>query len=403
MSDVLRSRRFWVGFGAVTGVIVVALLYMLEPVPTTANWIFDVVGLVGMYAVGLAIISQFVLPVQTMDDRFQVLEHFFSYGLGGGGPIVFVRDGKLVAKKEELSGQQPGVAVLDSASAVVLESSTPRSPGAPLVEAKGSGVVFIQAGQRVVETLDLRRQSRAMTTRALTKDGIEVSASVNVTFGLSPEPRDVSPAISEPLGRNRPARIFDPDRCFKAVYGSALGEKQPVAWTDLPAQVAAECFRDALAERTLDSLFLPTVNNPNHYPFADFQKRVSQAVIDAPVLADRGIIVFSAGVGLPKPPREVLHQRVRAWRTRWQLASFTRMAAVNSEAVKMLGHWRARAQSQIISDLKSALAENPDQSKQALALLLTRTLNTIGQDPATRRQLSQDVLSTLDQLQEWVK
>lgn len=403
MSDVLRSRRFWVGFGAVTGVIVVALLYMLEPVPTTANWIFDLVGFVGMYGVGLAIISQFVLPVQTMDDRFQVLEHFVSYGLGGGGPIVFVRDGKLVAKKEELTGQQPGVAVLDSASAVVLESSTPRSPGAPLVEAKGPGVVFIQGGQRIVETLDLRRQSRGMTTRALTKDGIEVTASVNVTFGLSPEPRDVSPAISEPLGRNRPARVFDPDRCFKAVYGSALGEKQPVAWTDLPAQVAAECFRDALAERTLDSLFLPTVNNPNHYPFADFQKRVSQAVIDAPVLADRGIIVFAAGVGLPKPPREVLHQRVRAWRTRWQLASFTRMAAVNSEAVKMLGHWRARAQSQIISDLKSALAENPDQSKQALALLLTRTLNTIGQDPATRRQLSQDVLSTLDQLQEWVK
>lgn len=403
MTELLQGRRVWIGFGLLVAVAGLALLYWLAPMPTIANWVLDLVGTVAMYVVGLAIISQFVLPVQTMDDRFQVLEHFFSYGLGGGGPIVFVRDGKLVARKEELAGQQPGVAVLDSASAIVLESSAPRGPGEPLVEAKGPGVVFIQGGQRIVETLDLRRQSRGMTTRALTKDGIEVTASVSVVFGLSPEPRDVSPAISEPLGRNHPARIFDADRCFKAVYGSALSEKQPVHWTELPAQVVAECFRDALAERTLDSLFLPTVNNPNHYPFADFQARVSQAVKEAPVLAERGIIVFSAGVGLPRPPREVLNQRVRAWRTRWQLASFTRLAAVNSEAVKMLGHWRARAQSQIIADLKTALAENPDQSKQALALLLTRTLNTIGQDPATRKQLSQDVLATLDQLQEWVK
>lgn len=403
MSDLLQNRRFWLGVGLFLLAIALGVLYWLDPQPTLGNWVADVFGLILMYIVGLAIISQFVLPVQTMDDRLQVLWHFFGYGFGSSGPIVFVRDGKLVASKKELADQQPGVAVLDSASAVVLESSTAPSPGAPLVEAKGPGVVFIQAGQRIVETLDLRRQGRSLKTRALTKDGIEVTATVSVNFGLSPEPRDVSPAISEPLGRNRPARIFDADRCFKAVYGAALGEKQPIAWTDLPVQVAAECFRDALAERTLDSLFLPTVNNPNHYPFADFQARVSQAVKEAPVLADRGIIVFSAGVGLPTPPREVLNQRVRAWRTRWQLASTQRMAAVNSEAVKTLGHWRARAQAQIISDLRSALAENPNQSKQALALLLTRTLQMASKDPATRKQLSQEVIGTLDQLQEWVK
>ena len=100
------------------------------------------------------------------------------------------------------------------------------------------------------------------------------------------------------------------------------------AWVFGTTWVAAMMASDALGARMREM----TVNNPNHYPFADFQKRVSQAVVDAPVLADRGIIVFSAGVGLPKPPREVLHQRVRAWRTRWQLASFTRMAAVNNIA-----------------------------------------------------------------------
>ena len=71
------------------------------------------------------------------------------------------------------------------------------------------------------------------------------------------------------------------------------------------------------------------------------------------------------------------------------------------------GNWKMNGTGEAdrakLEDLKTALAENPDQSKQALALLLTRTLNTIGQDPATRKQLSQDVLATLDQLQEWVK
>jgi hypothetical protein len=403
MGDWLTDRRVWYGAGLLVLAAATVGLYLLEPWPGVASLIVDGVLLFAVYVTGLIIISQFVLPVQTMGDRYQVLNYFFSYGFGGGGPIVFVRDGKLVARKEELGDQQPGVAVLDSASAIVLERSF-AAAGSPLVEARGPGVVFIQGGQRVVATLDLRKQSRGLTTKALTKDGLEVTASVSITFGLSPEPKDVAPAISEPLGRNRPARIFDPERCFRAVYGSALGgDRQPVSWTELPAEVATECFRDAMAEHTLDSLFLPTVKNPNHYPFADFQKRVADAVKESGILADRGIIVFSVGVSLPKLPREVLNQRVRAWRTSWQLASTRRMAAVNSEAIKTRGHYRARAQEQIINDLKAALAENPNQSKQALALILTRSLQTAAQDPATRKQLSQEVLTTIEQLQEWVK
>ncbi|HRF48921.1 MAG TPA: SPFH domain-containing protein [Anaerolineales bacterium] len=403
MSEILQNRWVWIVFSGLVLAAGLVWLYTLMPYPTAVNWFLDGLGFLVMYLLGLAVISQFVLPVQTLSDRFQVLWHFIGYGLGQQGPVVFVQNGKLVARKAELHDRESGVAVLDAASAIVLEHAEASKPGEPLVTAHGPGVVFIERGQRIVETLDLRRQSRGLPTRALTKDGIEVTANVSVTFGLSPEPRDVPPAVSEPLGRNRPARIFDAERCFKAVYGSALGEKQPIAWTDLPAQVAAEVFRDALSERTLDSLFYHSVNNPNHYPFADFQAQVQQRVRESTVLADRGILVFSAGVGNLTPPRAVLNQRIRAWRTRWQLAVETREAAVNSERMKLRGHWRARAQAQIINDLRLALAENPDQSKQALAMLLTRTLRVLSQDPATRKQLSQDVLSTLTQLQEWVK
>ncbi len=402
------NKWLWPTLGGVVGLGIVAAFYILPPFPTLANWLLDVAGLVVTYLAGLVIISQFVLPVQTMEDRKRVLRHFLDYGFGARGPILFVKEGKLVARKEELKSVEQGVALLDSSSALVLERAH-GAPGQPVVRAVGPGVAFIQPGERLVAALDLRKQSRNQKAKALTKDGIELEASVSVTFGLSLDPpKSGAPAsadaeAAEHAERNRPARVFDPERAFRAVYGAAQGEKQPVEWTDLPLAVATECFRNVLSEYALDSLFQPAATHSNHYPYSEFQLRVTQAVKESYVLQQRGIVVFSAGVSVPKMPREVLNQRVRTWRARWQRASSQRLAAVDSEITRTLGHWRARAQAQILQDLQMVLAQNPEQSKPALALLLARTLQTVAHNPAARKQLAPEVLRMLDSLQESLK
>jgi hypothetical protein len=408
-SNPMRPRRLWLIVGAVAVAGLILAIYYFPPEPTLFNWLLDLIGLLVMYLGGLIIISQFVLPVQTLGDRRRVLEHFLGYGFGSRGPIIFVKEGKLVARKEELRAGEAGVALLDSSSALVLERGhAPR--GYPLVRAVGPGVAFIQPGERIVAALDLRKQSRGGPVKALTKDGIEVNANVSVTFGISldpprpGQPRSGAPPVEpEMTERNRPAHLFDPERAFRAVYGLALGEKQPVPWTDLPAAVAAEAFRNIMAEYMLDSLFQPTVAAPNLYPYGDFQARVTQAVKEALVLRERGLIVFSVGVGVPRLPREVVNQRVRTWASRWQRAAFQRLATVDSQTTKTLGHWRARAQEQIFKDLLAALTEDPTQSRQALALLMARALQGAARDPATRKLLTPEQLSTLDSLQEWLK
>ena len=60
--------------------------------------------------------------------------------------------------------------------------------GPALVRAAGPGIDFIAPGERIVASLDLRRQSRGLAAQALTRDGIECSAYISVTFGLDPDP-----------------------------------------------------------------------------------------------------------------------------------------------------------------------------------------------------------------------
>jgi hypothetical protein len=404
--ELLRKRAFWVGFGLFGAAAITVVVYLTDPPTNIFSYVFDLAGFVALYLGGLVIMSQFVLPVQTRGDRRQVLEHFLAYGLGVRSPIVFVKDGRLVARKEELKLEGHGVALIDPSSALVLQRESAPA-GEPLARAVGPGVAFIRDGERIVAPLDLRKQSRTLPVKALTKDGIEVNATVSVTFGLSLDPPRSSgedaPTQATLTARNRPARLFDAERAFRAVYGTALGEKQPVPWTDLPAQVAGEVFRNLIAECTLDSLFQPTLAEADVFPFSDFQAKLGQQVKNAPVLRDRGLIVFSAGVSAPKPPREVLNQRVKLWQARWQRAALQRLAAVDSEIVKTLGHWRARAQDQILKDLGSTLAQNPDASRQALMLIMARNLQNAARDPATRRLLTQDQLGTLEALEAWLK
>ncbi len=416
--ELLTKRRTWEIVGLLAAAGAAVWLYTLQPWPSLLNWLVDAAAFAAVYFGGLALISQFVLPVQTTAEREQVLRHFMDFAMGAHGPIIFVKEGKLVARKEELATYQQGVALLDSSSAIVLERTyavrwwQPAGPrqrrGDPLVRAAGPGIVFIHPGERIVDTLDLRRQSRGTMAKALTRDGIEVSAFINVTFGLSLEPPPASHTAetqslaSDMKERNRPARIFDPERAFRAVYGTALGEKQAVGWTELPVAVAVESFRNSLAEYTLDSLYQPTAHSV--YPFGDFQGRVTAAVKDAQVLHDRGLIIFGVGVGALKLPREVTNQRVRTWQARWQKAIIQNIASGRRQSILTTGRWQISAQETIVENLKQRLeAATSPVEKKALALMLTNALQRAASDPNMRQLIPKENLRTLDSLGDWLK
>jgi regulator of protease activity HflC (stomatin/prohibitin superfamily) len=403
----LRSRKFWLAAGLLVASALGGAAYALPPWPSPLNLFFDFVGFTLALLAGLALVSQFVLPVQTVRDRRRSFDHFMNFATGQAGPVLFVRDGQLIGTKAELRRYGHGVALIDSVSAIVLEQSAaqagwPRSAraaeGPPLVRAAGPGIVFIRPGERIVKTLDLRTQARSMSVEALTGDGIECNASVSVAFGLDPDP-DGRRAQQPPSGeRVMPTEAFNPHSAFRAVYGTALGEQQTVEWTELPLMVAAECFRIVLAEYRLDQLLRPT--QPELSRLKEFKDKINATVKHAPVLAERGIAVHSVGVGDLKLPREVVNQRVRVWAANWQKVAIDREAAVQRQAISTFQHKQKETQTELFAELNQLLSANPDPlARDALWRILVRALQRASGDPQSQK-LPPDVQQALDSLGE---
>ncbi len=425
--EVLRRRRFWTGAGLFVVVAAGIAAYAFPPWPSPLNWVFDLLAFGVTFAAGLMIISQFVLPVQTEAERRKVFDHLMNFASGSTGPILFVKDGKMVGRKEEMRRYGHGVALVDPVSAVVIEraaavrwrfpladadarSRLPRPAGAgpALVRAAGPGIVFISPGERIVATLDLRRQSRGAAAQGLTRDGIECGAHVSVTFGLDPDPDRRAAAEAgaaqpyERAERNLPAYPFNAGSAFRAVYGVALGEKQSIEWTDLPLMVAVERYRDVLSEYRLDDLFQST--RPDSYPFADFVARVNRVVKDAPVLRERGLIVYSVGIGDLKLPREVVNQRIRSWQARWQKATIQQEAAAETQALRTESRWQAEAQQMIFKDIQQLLGATDDPvARKALSLMLIKALQRAAADPHTRQRLPPETMRNLESLGDWIR
>src|SRR5689334_20871075 len=107
--DLLRRRQTWVYLGLVAFGLAAIAAYLYPPWPSLLNIVFDILAFGATLVAGLMLISQFVLPVQTQGERRAVFDHFMQFVSGNAGPIIFVKDGKTVGRKEELKRYGHGV------------------------------------------------------------------------------------------------------------------------------------------------------------------------------------------------------------------------------------------------------------------------------------------------------
>jgi hypothetical protein len=173
-----------------------------------------------MYRISLFIMAQFALPVTTWQDRWKAYQRLVLFTKSKHGPAIFVKGGERTSSQGELDSSAPGVALVDSSSAVALVQhddmkaislpsleewkeaqddavkkkkkkgkSVAYEPKEP--EVKGPGVVFTEQGQKIDDTVDLRRQARGNDFLVYTRDGIKVKSKVNVNFSLSDPPEKI--------------------------------------------------------------------------------------------------------------------------------------------------------------------------------------------------------------------
>ncbi|HMZ43670.1 MAG TPA: hypothetical protein PLI15_11475 [Anaerolineales bacterium] len=170
-------------------------------------------------------VSPFILPVRGLVQTQKAFTGLIRSlaGKKWHGPAIFVKEGKPNMEEHELDSHKAGVALVDLYSAIVLEQQTGsidslrqevhfeaeeedvqglQRPGmwkqitaklgvagknvnVTFVKAFGPGVVFTESGEKIVGFVDLRKQSRSVQgVKACTRDGIEITTNVNVTFTL---------------------------------------------------------------------------------------------------------------------------------------------------------------------------------------------------------------------------
>lgn len=330
------NPRFWRGFVFWGLFILFLVLFRSDLVPAASGWMdliaillrrklppFDVslvpsmlrIGAnvavyIGIFLISIFVVAQFVLPVQTWEDRCNAFVRLLVYGIKWfRGPAVFVHGGQLVSRVGEENNTNPGVAVVDFRSAIVLEQEYPylgeaedlqeqpaleKEPDSdrygglfrllklfrreeeenPVARALGPGIHFTKRGEKIRTVVDLRRQVRlamgetAKTpdgkeykrpgVNAFTRDGIDVGANCYVVFSLADLP-DVIPVAY--WGGTEAKHLYEME--FDK-GGSVLKKIHPLDSSD-----AEEIHQSVLSARIVPSSVAPPLSGTGAtlYPF----------------------------------------------------------------------------------------------------------------------------------------
>lgn len=176
----------------------------------------------GGLVIWIALLGQFVLPTRDLSSQYALFRRLLGYITGSHGMAIHVKEGKVIQKPGETNKKGPGIAIVDSSSAIVLEKRAGKIPKErqsitkklignsndkklintslhkEKVRVEGPGIVFIgQESRNSFKTVDekyrgvadLRTQFRKRPqVHAYTNDGIEVITDVYVVFSIGEKP-----------------------------------------------------------------------------------------------------------------------------------------------------------------------------------------------------------------------
>ncbi|MDH5508553.1 MAG: hypothetical protein OEZ02_15130, partial [Anaerolineae bacterium] len=244
--------------------------------PNIRALIFDLLFIgVGGMVFWLAFFGQFVLPVQSLQERGEAVLRLLALLGNDRGPALFIRDGDVIEAADKKGRSAPGVIILDTASAAVLHNKS------SYTRAVGPGLVFTGRGESTAGTLDLHtqvrglgpkdgtenpfaerlknekeddfkaRQERRLQTSGLTRDGVEVIPNITAVFRHQSTP-----------GQGNTQFGYNHNAVWRAIAFEAINPDAPsdaesrrVAWDWLPVHMAADLWREYLRKFTLNELF----------------------------------------------------------------------------------------------------------------------------------------------------
>ncbi|MBI3170214.1 MAG: hypothetical protein HYZ22_17155 [Chloroflexi bacterium] len=224
--------------------------------------------------------SQFVLPIQTPKDRQEIYSRVSGFN-GSRGPILFVKNGRVIQHEGETEKRGPGVIVLDTASALVMQTAT------EIIGSAGPGIRFTRPHEKITrgEGVDLRSQwqfigplasdqpflnptpisdpkkynelqNRRQQTAGQTRDGFEISPTISIKFCIKhPEEKGPSESgVTSQYGYNAEAVLHAITREVIEL-GTSDNKRTRMEWNRLPAHLVVNLWREYVRKFKLEDLF----------------------------------------------------------------------------------------------------------------------------------------------------
>lgn len=414
----------------------------------------------------------------------------------GPGVIVVDFNSAVVLEAREPS---PGLSLLLSRMGInIFHNLNLSDPYEPL-RVRGAGIVFTHPGERVRGAVDLRKQFRMVPqVHCYTREGIELFANVNAIFTigqeLAPDALEVTyvgehtaenlRVVSfvearggtgnhlrvssiedeldtddareihhyarvlehtqtfqayEPLPRHSPNPVFDRDRVFNAVFAQARnGSQEVIPWTELPARVAADLYRQILPTINYDELYDIKGGRENgDFPLPQFRRKLMTRMRNNGLLAyrlvfrksrqpfqvgdvypvtelvasevrqlttpkllrDRGIKVIASSFGDLFPTSKLIEkQRLDSWRASWERELDITNASRDLQAMRIHSRAMSNAQHDLWFSLNQIFTLSGDNN-EALAINLLQALESAAADPRTRELLPANTLDFMRYVQ----
>ncbi len=459
----------------IIGILLLSVIgYTIATAQTGGLWAnyfrirFDLLLFVLLFLLWFVFFVQFILPVRTLRDRMRLLFRIIIYqvprikALGLTrlhGPAIFIKDGKIIQKmvktegevKEEIQRRGPGVIWLDPASAAVL-----RTP-VKFTRAVGPGVVFTGWSETIAGVVDLHIQLQFLgpgegenpfapkeegeseekfkelqdrirwSTSAMTRDGIEVVATLSVTFKI-----DADEAHHEggtPFG-------FNPAAVFQAVATGGVNpaakpesSRYHVPWNQIPALIMVDVWREYVRKFTLNQLFETLPADPGHpgehLTALQFIRDMINERMKSPEV--RELDDFGRPTGQKVPSREyalikasgikvmrvrlrkvffasgVEDQLIRQWTANWLETARREFEQVEQRRglASHTGVEDAQKEFALLAG-QEIVRKSPKSSKETLELLMQASRKGIIRNPALYRRLGTE-LQDIDAIIQWLR
>jgi hypothetical protein len=230
--------------------------------------------------------------------------------------------------------------------------------------------------------------------------------------------------------------VFDENRVFGAVYARARGDESSnvMKWDELPIIFTTDAFKEMVLQFNYDELSHPRegsqvgafkqrvnaairnqcvlrysivvhesgepLQRGEMYPPSELRSTAERYFTTSKVLRDRGIMnIFSAFTTITPCNDAIYIQRLDNWQARLQREIDLVMTSREIEVRNIVNRARIQAQEEISATLNAILGDRT-YSEEAMALLLFQALEEYVSDPETRRQLPNEVITLLRNLQD---